>query len=141
MTPSTPSAGSVVGAPSAVRAQVSGIGSPRFFARYTFPRATAVFAMSTATTRPPGAGAAIDHGLVPSTFSRPPHGAIAGLALVVSTATQPSAAARRVKYMAVPKWLEWRAPATPTPCSRGAGAARQPAPPVGTPPQPPPPPG
>ena len=46
--------------------------------------------MSTATTRPSGPGAAIDHGLVPSTFSRPPHGAMAGLALVVRTATQPS---------------------------------------------------
>ena len=46
--------------------------------------------------RPSGPGAAIDHGLVPITFSRPPHGAIAGLAFVVRTATQPSRAARRV---------------------------------------------
>src|SRR3954462_9974338 len=118
MTPSTPSAGGGGGAPPAVRAQVSGIGSPRFFARYTFPRATAVLAMSTATTRPPGAGAAIDHGLVPSRFSRPPQGAMAGLALVVRTATQPSSAARRVKYMAVPKCLELRTPTTPTPWVR-----------------------
>src|SRR3954452_5558655 len=90
ITPSTPSAGSVVGAPSRVSAQVSGIGSPRVFAREILPRAPAVLAMSTATTRPPGPGAAIDHGFVPITLSRPPHGAIAGLALVVRTATQPS---------------------------------------------------
>ena len=75
--------------------------------------------MSTATTRPSGPGAAIDHGLVPSRFSRPPQGAIAGLALVVRTATQPSWAARRVKYMAVPKWLELRTPTTPTPWVAG----------------------
>src|SRR3954447_10327568 len=79
--------------------------------------------MSTAMTRPPAPGAAIDHGFVPSAFSRPPQGAIAGLALVVSTATQPSAAARRVKYIAVPKWLEWRTPTTPPPCSRARATA------------------
>src|SRR3954453_10731751 len=79
--------------------------------------------MSTATTRPSGPGAAIDHGLVPSTFSRPPHGAMAGLALVVRTATQPSCAARRVQYIAVPKWLELRTPTAPTPCLRARSTA------------------
>src|SRR4051794_3999493 len=86
-TPSTPSAGSVVGAPSAVSAHDSGMDSPRLRARWILPRATAVFAMSRAITRPSGPVAAMDHGLVPSRFSRPPHGAMAGLALVVRTAT------------------------------------------------------
>jgi hypothetical protein len=36
------------------------------------------------------AGAAIDQGLVPTVFCRPPQGAIAGLALVVRMATQPA---------------------------------------------------
>src|SRR3954454_453213 len=79
--------------------------------------------MSTATTRPSGPGAAIDHGLVPSTFSRPPQGAIAGLALVVRTATQPSCAARRVQYIAVPEWVEFRTPTTPTPWVRARPTA------------------
>src|SRR3954451_2606205 len=79
--------------------------------------------MSTATTRPSGPGAAMDHGLVPSRFSRPPHGAMAGLALVVRTATTPSRAARRVNHMAVPKWLELRTPTTPTPCCRARSVA------------------
>ena len=51
--------------------------------------------MTTTPCRP--AGAAIDHGLVPIAFTRPPHGAIAGLALVTSRATQPASAAWRVK--------------------------------------------
>jgi len=43
------------------------------------------------------AGAAIDHGLVPTVLRRPPQGAMAGLALVLRMATQPSRAAMRVK--------------------------------------------
>src|SRR4051794_5132716 len=123
ITPSTPSAGSVVGAPSAESAHVSGIGSPRVFAREILPRATAAFAESTATTGPSGPGPRFDHGCVPIRFSGPPHGAIAGLAFVVRTATQPSRAARRVKYMAVPKWLESRTPTTPTPWTRARSTA------------------
>ena len=61
------------------------------------PRATAVLAMSITTVPKEPVGAAIDQGLVPTAFSRPPHGAIAGLALVASSATQPASAARRVK--------------------------------------------
>ena len=45
---------------------------------------------------------------MPTVFWRPPHGAIAGLALVDRKATQPARAAIRVKYSAVPKWLELR---------------------------------
>src|SRR4051812_50046452 len=85
--------------------------------------------MSTATTRPSGPGAAIDHGLVPSTFSRPPHGAMAGLALVVRTATQPSCAARRGPDIAAPPRVGWGAPPPPPPGG--------PAPPPRGPPPPP----
>ena len=42
------------------------------------------------------AGAATDQGLVPMIFLRPPHGAIAGPPLVVSSMTQPSRAPMRV---------------------------------------------
>src|SRR5215207_3287581 len=45
----------------------------------------------------------------------PPQGAIAGLALVQSSATHPASAARRVKYAAVPKWPELRTPIELTP--------------------------
>src|SRR4051812_10142153 len=79
--------------------------------------------MSTATTRPSGPGAAIDHGLVPSTFCRPPHGAMAGLALVVRTATTPSRAARRVDHIAVPKWVGLRRATAPIPCCRARSTA------------------
>ena len=41
-------------------------------------------------------GAATDQGLVPMIFVRPPHDAIAGPPLLVSMATQPAAATRRV---------------------------------------------
>ena len=50
----------------------------------------------------------MDQGLVPMAFTRPPHGAMAGLALVNNSATHPDSAARRVKYAAIPKWLEFR---------------------------------
>src|SRR5918992_2729707 len=95
ISPSRAAAGSVVGAPSASTAQPAGIGSPRCLARYTLPRATAVLAMSMTRTSWPPAGAAIDHGLVPTVLRRPPQGAMAGLALVVRMATQPSRAAIR----------------------------------------------
>jgi len=39
----------------------------------------------------------MDQGFVPMTFSRPPQGAMAGEALVVSIDTHPSAAARLVR--------------------------------------------
>ena len=48
-------------------------------------------------------GAAHEAGLLPMRFSRPPHGAIAGLALVEMNPMQPASAAMRVKYIAVPK--------------------------------------
>ena len=51
--------------------------------------------MTTTPWRP--AGAAIDHGLVPIVFVRPPQAAIAAEALVARKATQPASAARRVK--------------------------------------------
>src|SRR4051794_41295093 len=96
--------------------------------------------MSTATIRPSAPGAAIDHGLVPSTFSRPPQGAIAGLALVVRTATQPSCAARRVPYIALPQWVGFRPPATPAPRGGARPAAGGRGRPVRPRPAPPPPP-
>jgi hypothetical protein len=42
------------------------------------------------------AGAAHDQGLVPTAFLRPPHGAMAGLALVDRKAMQPARAATSV---------------------------------------------
>src|SRR5438067_3667089 len=74
--------------------------------------------MSMTTVPYEPAGAAIDHGLVPIAFSRPPQGAIAGLALVARKATQPASAALRVKYAAVPKWFELRTEMPATPCAR-----------------------
>ena len=47
----------------------------------------------------------------------PPHGAIAGLALVISSAICPCDGAMRVKYMAVPKWLEFLTLIALTPCT------------------------
>ena len=67
-------AGSVVGAPSASMAQPAGIASPRCRARYTLPRATAVLAMSMTMTSCSPAGAAIDHGLVPTVLRLPAPG-------------------------------------------------------------------
>ena len=49
------------------------------------------------------AGDEIDQGLLPTSFSRPPHGAMAGLAFVVRRPMHPARAAMRVKYIAVPK--------------------------------------
>jgi hypothetical protein len=57
------------------------------------PRATLVLAMSITIGACLPAGAAMDQGLVPIIFSRPPQGAIAGLALVESKATQPAGGA------------------------------------------------
>src|SRR4051812_49525220 len=82
--------------------------------------------MSTATTFPSGPGAAIDQGLVPSTFSRPPQGAMAGLALVVSIATQPSAAARRVQHNARAEGFGVGTPTNPAPRLLGPPPARGP---------------
>ncbi len=42
------------------------------------------------------AGVATDQGLAPTVLALPPHGAIDGLLLVVSTPTQPSSAIMRV---------------------------------------------
>ena len=63
------------------------------------------------------AGAAIDHGLAPTAFSLPPHGAMARLAFVVRMPMQPCSAIIRVKWAAMPKWLELRTATSPTPCS------------------------
>src|SRR6185437_5806413 len=106
MRPSIAARGSVVGRPSGSSAQPSGMRSSRWRARYTLPRATALLAMSRTIGACRPAGAAIDHGLLPTTLRRPPHGAMAGLALVERKPMQPAAAAIRVKYIAVPKWLE-----------------------------------
>jgi hypothetical protein len=63
-------------------AHPSGIGNPFCFARYILLRATPVFAMSSIIGGCRPAGAAIDQGLVPTVFLRPPQGAMAGLAFV-----------------------------------------------------------
>src|SRR5512142_902749 len=114
--PSIAARGSVVGRPSASSAHPCGIGSPRCRARYTLPRATAVLAMSRIMGACLPAGAAMDHGLLPILFARPPHGAIDGLALVERKPMQPALAASRVQYIAVPKWLELRTATAPRPC-------------------------
>src|SRR5207302_9950624 len=87
--------------PVPIRGPAFGDRLPALHGEVTLPRATAVFAMSMTTVPYEPAGAAIDHGLVPIAFSRPPQGAIAGLALVARKATQPASAALRVKYAAV----------------------------------------
>ena len=57
--------------------------------------------MTTASCLPPGT--AIDHGLVPIFFWRPPQGAILGPALLIKMVIQPALAPMRVKYIQVPK--------------------------------------
>ena len=69
------------------------------------------------------AGAAQDHGFVPTRFSLPPQGAIAGLALVEMKPTQPAKAASLVKYIAVPKCPEFRTATAPMPNSLDSAIA------------------
>src|SRR5665811_392394 len=95
--PANASIGSVVGFPSAVIAQSLGIGSPFCSARYILPRATTLLEMSITLMPWPGAGTAIDQGLLPIAFARPPHGAMAGLEFVVSNPIHPSGGAILVK--------------------------------------------
>src|SRR5690348_855188 len=69
------------------------------------------------------AGAAHDHGFVPTAFVRPPQGGIAGLALVAIKPMQARRAANSVKYMAVPKWFELRTEIAPIPNFRARSIA------------------
>lgn len=61
------------------------------------------------------AGAAHDHGFVPTRISVPPQGAIARLTLVEMKPTHPAKVANLVKYIAVPKCPEFRTATAPMP--------------------------
>jgi hypothetical protein len=50
-------------------------------------------------------------------FLRRPTGAMAGLAFVARKVTHAACAAISVKYIAVPKWLDFRTPTAPMPCT------------------------
>ena len=89
------SAASVVGLPSSVIAQPSGIFSPRLAATAILPRATPVLAISSTTGSYLPPGAAIDQGFVPTIFFMPPHGGMAGPPLLVMKVMQPASAAIR----------------------------------------------
>ena len=72
--PAASSFGSVVGFPSLFRIHPSGTSVPLAFARLIFPAATALVAMSRKNGPSRLLGIAMEIGLVPSLFSRPPNG-------------------------------------------------------------------
>ena len=89
MLPANPAAASVVGWPSASRAQSDGIGVPLAAASMTFTRAVALVARSMTTGRASSRGAARAIGLVPNKGTFPPQGAIEGEALAKPRPTNP----------------------------------------------------
>ena len=81
--------GSVVGAPSASMAQLAGSVRPSAAPRRSCRGRRRCWRCRAPPGRGEPPGVAIDQGLAPTVFSRPPHGAIAGLPLVVRMPTQP----------------------------------------------------
>ena len=91
--PVNPCSGSLVGLPSASRAQPKGIDSPCSIALFNVVQETSVVDWSTRNaTSPSGAGTAKEIGLVPMTGMFPPGGATTGATLVAPNASKPARA-------------------------------------------------
>src|ERR1039458_6536974 len=86
--PAIASVGLVVGEPSAVTAQLAGIGLPAFSAMRILPIAASLVAMSSTIGIVPAVGMEMARGLLPRTRSAPPGAGINGRVLHMAIPTQ-----------------------------------------------------
>ena len=106
--PASAAAGSVVGLPSASKAQSAGMVSPFCRAAMTLPRATLESDRSTTTGSSSSKGAAKATGFVPRSAVFPPHGAMAAGVLANISATSPWHASSSTNRPIAPQWCERR---------------------------------